>query len=100
MSPFPIKLLPVLLSLLTGFGILLHDTRLNKAFEALPGSSYVNSQSTLRGSGNDHIHTETVGESLQRASAAQPLLQSRFTDEKKYLTPRRVFLNTTSDGSG
>ena len=89
-----IKLAPLFLTLLTGFGILLHDTRLSKAFEAVPTQGFVN-QISLRG--EDHLHTETVVEHVQRSTDGQPRLQTRFTDEKKYLTPRKVFLNTTFD---
>ena len=96
MSPFIIKLSPLFLTLLTSFGILLHDTRLSKAFEAVPSSGYVNTQVAIRG--DDHVHTENITNFVQRESNSQPRLNTRFTDEKKYLTPRKVFLNTTFDG--
>ncbi len=96
MLPFTINLVPVILSLLTGFSILLHDSRVDRVFSAVPVTGYVSSESALRG--EDHIHTETKKNTISRVSVnGSPSLNSRFTDEKKYLTPKKVFHNTTFD---
>ena len=97
MLPFTINFTPLLLTIVTGLGILTHDSRVDRAFiSSAPVSGYVtNSENILRN--DDHTHTETVVENLRNLSTNQPRLQTRFTDEKKYLTPRKVFLNTTFD---
>jgi hypothetical protein len=97
MLPFTINLAPLVLSLFTGVGVLFHDTHLDRALITAPVSGYVASnEASLRG--DDHVHTETVTENLGHLNSAQPRLQTRFTDEKKYLTPRKASLNTTFDG--
>ncbi len=95
MLPFTINVAPLILSLFTSFGILFHDTHMGQAFMNTTVSGYV-SEPMLRG--EQHTHTETMAENLGRISSTQPRLQTRFTDEKKYISPKKVFLNTTFDG--
>jgi hypothetical protein len=97
MLPFTINLAPLLLTLVTSFGILMHDARVDRAFaSSAPISGYVsNTENILRN--DDHPHTETVIQNLRDATSGQPQLQTRFTDEKKYISPRKVFYNTTFD---
>ena len=98
MLPFTIKITPLFLSLITSFGLLLHDTHMDKTLASAPVTGYVASHETSRRS-EDHVHTETVSENLHRLNSTQARLNTRFTDEKKYLTPKRLYFNTTFDGA-
>jgi hypothetical protein len=85
------KPLPIALTLLTVLGVLMHDTQLDKATTvaiALPAvlASYGVADAVARSS--EHVHVERVS-----ITAQQPRVQPRNSDDKKYMTQKRLSAN-------
>lgn len=101
MYALSIKPIVVLFTLLTGFSVLLHDTHVDKASVAaitVPTAmvSYGIANTVEIKTNDPHIHTEKVTGNLRHLLTSQPKLQSRFTDEKKYLNPKKASLHSTA----
>src|SRR3546814_8642700 len=92
--------LPILLTLVTGFGVMIHDTQLDHAtVTALTATSAAAAHSgatSLSGApdmrlSDQHVHTETIHlNQTHRATNTDPRLQTRDTDIKKYLSTKKL----------
>lgn len=93
--------LPILLTITTSFGVLLHDTQIDKATKtalALPATIAAFGAADVAFKANDpHTHTErfSVSGELQTLKSAQPRVQAR-DDNKKYISVKKY----VSDGMG
>lgn len=97
-----IKPLALVFTLATTLGVLMHDTRVDKASAialAAPAvvATYGVAASTADFRGNEHTHSERATENLKRMVVAQPRLHTRSTEDKKYLTPKKTIYNTGDD---
>ena len=95
-SPLIFNPLPILLSLSTMFGVLVHDTKIDQfttSFLAVPAvvASYDGINNALK-LGDAHTHTErTVISQLTRSLAMEnPRLQPRGHEDKKYVLQKNV----------
>jgi hypothetical protein len=103
MFPLLINPLPVLLTLSTAFGVLVHDTQLDAAAKtaltvpvtiaAYAGAEYVTKMN------DPHIHNERASFSngLSELKGEQPRTQTRGGDDKKYVVQKKS--NVHSYGS-
>ena len=95
-SVFIINPLPILLSLSTMFGVLVHDTKVDQFTTSLIAApaiiaTYDGVNNALK-LGDAHTHTERVMVSqLTRSLAIEnPRLQPRGNDDKKYVLQKNV----------
>lgn len=89
MFPLLINPLAALLTLTTSFGVLIHDTQIDKAAHvatALPAVLAAYGTADVASKLNDqHVHTERVAIASQ-----QPRVQPRSSnDDKKYITVKK-----------
>ncbi len=100
MFPLLISPLSILLTLTTSFGVLLHDTQLDRATTlALPAVVATFAAADIAMKLNDpHIHTERVSveRAMNQLRSNQPRLQVRGEDDKKYISAKKF----VSDGLG
>jgi hypothetical protein len=93
MLPFIINPLPLLLTISTAFGVLVHDMHIDKfAVVALPAAiiSYGASEVGLK-LNDQHLHAERVSFSGSlRLNEAQPRVQPRTEDDKKYIAQKKL----------
>lgn len=92
MLPLAINPLPLVLTLATSFGVLVHDTQVDRAASfaiVLPAivATYGAADISLKLS-DLHVHTERVS-----FSAGQPSMQPRSNDDKKYIVTKRYSVN-------
>lgn len=96
----------LIISAVTGVGVLVHDTKLDKATvtalsaPAIVAAGYGVAHAAayeVRITSDAHVHVETVSENLRRMAAEQPRHQTRTTEDKKYLGTKKASLNNTSD---
>lgn len=98
----------LIITLVTGFSVLVHDTKIDKATvtamsaPAIVAVGYTAAAATyaaheMRITADPHVHVETATENLRRMVADQPRLQTRLTDDKKYLNTKKAFLGNTAD---
>ena len=94
--------IPILISLTAVFGVLVHDTKFDKAVltavtapESI--SRYAESSASKFLSANNHIHVE-VGSFMSKVGfgSQQPSSQPKSDDDKKYIAQKRLIDN----GSG
>ena len=87
--------LPLIIALATGFGVLIHDTQIDKATAtaiALPALLATYGASDISFKLNDpHTHTERVS-----VAGSHPRVQPRSGDDKKYISLKKF--GTTSFG--
>jgi hypothetical protein len=91
MFPILINPLPLLLTLTTTFGVLVHDTQIDRATTtalALPAAfaTFGAADAALK-FGDAHTHVERVNaaKTLQELRSGQPRMQARNDDEKKFV---------------
>ena len=103
MFPILINPLPVLLTLSTAFGVLVHDTQLDMAAKtALTAPivvvAYAGADMAMK-MNDPHIHNERVSFSngVRELKGEQPRTQTRNGDDKKYLVQKKS--STLSYGS-
>lgn len=93
MFPFVINPLPILLTLTTTFGVLVHDTQIDQATSiaiALPVAVATYGVADVSLKLNDlHVHAERVS-----FSSRQPSTQPRSNDDKKYIVAKKYSLNS------
>lgn len=94
MFPYIINPLPIALTLATSFGVLLHDTQLDRATTTaltLPAivAAYGAADIGLKLS-DGHTHTERVS-----LGASQPRIQPRGHDDKKYMLNKKLHINSS-----
>lgn len=85
------KPLAILLTLLTVSGVLMHDTQIDKAVTvavALPAVLASYGVADFAAKSADHTHTKRVSITSQ-----QPRMQPRNSDDKKYVTQKRMSAN-------
>jgi hypothetical protein len=96
----------LIITVVTGFGVLVHDTKIDKATvtalsaPAIVAVGYATASYAaheMRITADPHVHVETTTERLRNMVAEQPRLQTRLTDDKKYLNTKKAFLGNTSD---
>lgn len=89
--------LSIALSLSTATGVLLHDTKLDKAAAAITpvmSASLESADRSVKLVGDAHTHVErgSLSQAVRDIKAQNPRIQPRSTDDKKYLmqknTPR------------
>ncbi len=88
--------LSIALSLSTATGVLLHDTKLDKAAALAPAmaSSFDSANRTTKLIGDPHTHAErgSLSQAVRDLKAQNPRVQPRSTEDKKHLmqknTPR------------
>jgi hypothetical protein len=88
---------PLMLSLATMFGLLLHDTQIDRATTIVPAriASVSALESELK-TNDQHIHAErvSVSENLGQLGNSQPRVQPRNENDKKYVTQKKVTANS------
>lgn len=87
--------LPVIIALATGFGVLIHDTQIDKATAtaiAVPAvlATYGAADIALKLS-DPHTHAERVS-----VAASNPRVQPRSGDDKKYISLKKFGANSLS----
>jgi hypothetical protein len=101
MFPLLLNPLPILLTITTSFGVLVHDTQIDKATTtalALPATIAAFGAADIALKLNDpHVHTErfSVAHNLESLRSTQPRIQPR-DDSKKYISIKKY----VSDGMG
>lgn len=93
--------LPILLTLMTSFGVLMHDTQVDRATSTaltLPSgfSNYSAADTPIKLS-DPHVHTERINvqNNIEQLHTTQARLQTR-DDDKKYVSVKKY----VSDGMG
>lgn len=88
---------PFVFTLLTAFGVLVHDTQIDQATSvalAMPGAyaTYLVADTMLRSAdGHTHVERATVPANLAALRATFPRLQPRDDDRRWQLTKRAYF---------
>lgn len=91
MIPLIINPLTLLLTLTTSFGVLVHDTQIDRATTtalALPAAfATIGAADAAIKFGDAHTHVERVNlaKTLQELRSGQPRIQARNDDEKKFV---------------
>lgn len=87
--------LPIIIALTTGFGVLIHDTQIDKATAtaiALPALLATYGAADISLKLNDpHTHSERVS-----VAGAHPRVQPRSGDDKKYISLKKFGANSLS----
>jgi hypothetical protein len=97
------NLIPLVFTLFTGFGVVVHDTQIDhaalNAISAIGATSAVvlistgpiTNQAELR-LGDQHIHTENVSISqvFRNMNSQQPRLQTKLSEDRKYIIPKKL----------
>lgn len=94
-----INVLPIALTLITGFGVMIHDTKLDHAtvtaMSSQAGSVHatgsLNNAPDIRS--NDHTHAESVR--IHSLGHQEPRLQTRDTDTKKFVNTKKLAFSTS-----
>jgi hypothetical protein len=94
-----IKPLPLAITFATLFGVLIHDTQMDKAAitaivvpsAVIAGIGFADAALKLN---DQHVHTEKV-HVFDTLKTAQPRMQTRFNEDKKYLSSKRQSTNAT-----
>jgi len=100
MFPILINPLPLLLSLTTSFGVLVHDTNIDRAASiaiSMPIAFAIvgTADSTFKFS-DQHTHTERTSytNAIKQMGPEQPRTQTRGGDDKKYIFNKKFTTNT------
>lgn len=102
MFPILINPLPLLLTLTTTFGVLVHDTQIDRATStalALPVAiATLGAAEISLKAGEAHVHAErfSFAKNIEQLRFSQPRIQVRSEDEKKYVSVKKF----TSNGVG
>lgn len=102
MFPLLINPLPLLLTLTTSFGVLVHDTQIDRATStalAVPiAFATLGAAEISLKSGEAHVHTErfSFAKNMEQLRSGQPRIQIRNEDDKKYISVKKF----TSNGLG
>jgi len=86
-----LNLFPVIFTVITGVGVMMHDTQLDHAAVTAMSSASSSAAHAAAPSGSpdvrgaEHIHTDNVRLSQTLKQNEAPKLQTRHTDVKKYL---------------
>lgn len=97
-----ITILSAVISLLTGASVLFHDSEFDRAtLRAIDNPKVaVLQQLSEPYRSNEHSHEESSAEALNSATSIQPSLQTRLAEGKRYLNPKKIYVNTTTyDGT-
>lgn len=93
------QLLPLLITLTTGTGVLLHDSRFDRATAlAVPVPFSTEDVSDLAMMLRDqHVHTErvVVAGAAQGLTISEPSIGPRNTDDKKYIASKKLSINSS-----
>lgn len=93
--------LPLLLTLMTGFGVVIHDMKIDHAaVTAMSASAAVAAHGSLSGvpdmRSNDHVHTESIRLAhMHKVNNPDPRLQTRDTDIRKYLATKKLAVHAS-----
>jgi len=103
------NIIPLIFTLFTGFGVVVHDTKLDHAATTALSSLSAGNHSTGAVNGlltshapdlrsSDHTHTETINiaKALKVATNLEPHMQTRMNEEKKHISPKKLPFNTSS----
>jgi hypothetical protein len=87
--------LSIALSLSTATGVLLHDTKLDKAAAAMTPAVSANFESAdrsakLTGDAHTHVERGSLSQAVRDIKAQNPRVQPRATDDKKYLMQKNA----------
>lgn len=101
MLPTILNLLPISLSFITGFGVMLHDTKLDQAAltamsshtSSTHSTSPINSGPDVNMKSNDHTHAESVR--IHHLGSQEPRLQTRDSDLKKFVATKKLAANAS-----
>jgi len=97
---FPILLnpIPLILTISTAFGVLVHDVQLTHVAEAasIPAISvgFVAASEIAHKFSDQHTHVERMN--LGRSSSNQPSIQPRNDQDKKYISQKKFNSNSTA----
>jgi hypothetical protein len=100
MSPILINPLSLILTLATSFGVLLHDTQLDRATSislALPTTFATIKVNDISIKLSDpHLHVELISytENIDGLRLAQPRIQPRSGEEKRYVASKKFSSDT------
>jgi hypothetical protein len=103
MFPLLINPLPLLLTLTTSFGVLFHDSQLDRASSialSLPVAFAAVGSADLSFKLNDpHLHAEriSIAQRFEQLRSSQPRIQTRNSEDKKYISTKKFSSDT--DGS-
>lgn len=101
-----LNITPLLFTIFTGFGVVVHDTQIDHAAVTAitsVGAVVVAAHSTLNvlpdlRPTDQHTHAESVKvtQTLRTLNGLEPRLQTRFNEEKKYIGPKKLIFNTST----
>ena len=97
---FPILLnpLPLLLTISTAFGVLVHDTQLAHVAQVagVPAisASYISTSEIAQKFADQHPHVERMN--LGRSTSGEPSIQPRNDQDKKYIAQKKFNSNSTA----
>lgn len=103
MFPLLINPLPILLTLTTSFGVLFHDSQLDRASSialSLPVAfAAVGSADLSFKSSDPHLHAErvSIAQKFEQLRSVQPRIQTRNGEDKKYISSKKF--NSDTNGS-
>lgn len=93
---------PVLITLVTMFGVLMHDTRIDKVSVALALPVIAGSTAALEKAMTPNYHTHVERASLERASfrSSLPNMQPPRDDDRRYIQNKKLLFLGGSDALG
>lgn len=100
MFPLLINPIPLIITLSTAFGVLIHDTQIDKATSTaltMPALIAAYGAADIALKLNDpHVHNEraSLSEGVRDLKASQPRVQPRNGDDKKYVTQKKSAVTT------
>jgi len=92
--------LPIALVFAASFGVLVHDTQIDKAAStafALPAAFAIyNQPDNIIKLGDAHVHTESISvvRDIEQLHAGQPRQQTRGDEDKKYISVKKFTSST------
>lgn len=99
MYPLLINPIPLLLTLSAAFGVLIHDTQVDRAASTIlstPSAIVSSGEQGIFSRMNDlHVHSErvSVSQDVDELKTSQPRVQPRDGDDKKYVVQKKSSLN-------
>lgn len=93
--------LPLVFTLVTGFGVVIHDMKIDyAAVTAMSATAAVAAHGAVSGvpdiRSSDHVHAESIRLAhAHKTTKPDPRLQTRDTDIRKYLATKKIALRAS-----
>lgn len=89
-----------IVSLLTGTSVLFHDTEFDRFTTRAIDNPKIAVLQQLAEPYRNNEHSQeqdTIGEALHSVTSSQPRLQTRLAEDRRYLNPKKIYINLTHD---